>query len=179
MATERNAIRLQFAVGLAFFLFMFASTAFAYSEKPAEQEYEVMAAYLFNFARLTEWPVDAFSLTENHFSICVLGEDHFEGSLDLLRGRVIDGHNVLIRQIDRVQKSAGCNLLFVSSSETDNLSKIISYVMYDPVLTVSDIKGFDDAGGIISLFLKNNRLKFRINLEAAGKAKLKISSYLL
>jgi hypothetical protein len=151
----------------------------AYSEKPQTQEYEVKAVFLFNFAKLTEWPGGAFRLHEKNFEMCILGDDPFMRSIEPLSSRTIGGRNVSIARITDISESSACNFIYVASSERDRLPKIIEHVRNKAILTVSDINGFENEGGIIALFLKDGRVKFRINIDAARKANLKISSYLL
>ena len=168
-----------FIAGLALCLSFLAAPVVSYSEKPQMQEYEVKAAFLFNFAKLTEWPGDAFRLHDKNFEMCILGDDPFGRSLEQLRDRTIGGRSVSITRTTDISESSACNLIFVASSESYRLPEIISFVRERPILTVSDIKGFEKEGGIIAFFLKDNRVRFRINIDAARKAKLKISSYLL
>ena len=165
--------------GVVLCLFMLAAPVVSYPENPHIQEYEVKAAFLFNFARLTGWPQGAFAQHEKNFVIGILGEDPFGKGLELLRYRSIDGRSVLITRIDDIRESSDCNLLFIASSEMDRLPEIIAQIGNRPVLTVSDIKGFENKGGTIAFFLKDNRVRFRINIDAARKARLEISSHLL
>ena len=168
-----------FIAGLALCLFFLAAPVASYSENPQAQEYEIKAAFLFNFARLVEWPGDAFRVHDKSFEMCILGDDPFGSSLEPLRDRTIGGRNVSITKITDISESSACHLLFIASSESIRLPEIISFVKKRPVLTVSDIKGFEKEGGIIAFFLMENRVRFRINIDAARQAKLKISSYLL
>ncbi|MBF0559654.1 MAG: YfiR family protein [Nitrospirae bacterium] len=165
-------------VGLALFLFMLATPVSAYSEMSQMQEYEVKAAFLFAFAKLTEWPKSA-EASANNFVMCVLGDNPFGDNLDSLVGRTVGGQNISIQIVSDTKGTSACNLLFVSSSEKRRLSEIIAYVRSRPILTVSDISGFEKDGGIIAFFLKANRVRFRINIAAAEKARLKLSSHLL
>lgn len=164
---------------LALFIFVLATPFNAYSEMSQMQEYEVKAAFLFAFAKLTEWPKPAFEVSANNFVMCVLGENPFGDTLDSLVGRNVGGQNVSIKIVSDTNGISACNLLFVSTSEKRRLPEIIAYVRSRPILTVSDISGFEKDGGIISFFLKANRVRFRINITAAEKARLKLSSHLL
>jgi hypothetical protein len=168
-----------FFAGIAFYLSLLVAPVVAYSEKLQTQEYEVKAAFLFNFAKLTEWPGDAFRLPDKNFEMCILGDDPFRKSLDTLSHRTIGGRKVSITRITDISESSACNLIYVTSSVRDRLPEIIEHVRNKAILTVSDIKGFENEGGIIALFLKDNRVKFRVNIDAASKSNLKISSYLL
>jgi|SRR5208283_1255453 len=168
-----------FISGLALCLSFLAAPVVSYSENSLAREYGIKAAFLFNFARLTEWPDNAFRLHDKIFEICILGDDHFGGTLETLSNRAVGGRRVSITRITNITESSACDLLFIASSETDRLPEIISFVKNRPVLTVSDIAGFEKEGGIIAFFLRDNRVRFRINIVAAGMANLKISSYLL
>jgi len=167
-----------FIAGIAFCLSMLAAPVMSYPESPQIHEYEVKAAYLFNFARLTQWPTSTFASRQN-FIIGILGDDPFGRSIEMLGNRTIGGRKVVIKSIDDIRESSACDLLFIASSEADRLRQIIAHVKGKPVLTVSDITGFEDKGGIIAFFLKDNHVRFRINIDAAERANLKISSHLL
>ena len=165
--------------GITLWLFLLTAPLISYPESPQIQEYEVKAAFLFTFARLTEWPNGTFDSHEKNFIIGILGDDPFGRDLDLLRNRTIGGRRVLITSINDASDSSACDLLFVASSEENRLQQIIDSVRKKPVLTVSDITGFENKGGIIAFFLQDNHVRFRINIDAAERAKLKISSHLL
>lgn len=165
--------------GIAFSLFVLATPVVAYPFMTQTGEYEIEAAFMFNFAKLTEWPKSAFASSDNNFVMCVIGDNPFGSSLDTLAGRTVAGLNVSIRKIDEISEVTACNLLFVASSEKPRLTEIVAHVRNRPILTVSDIRGFEKDGGIIAFFLQDNRVRFRINMNAAEKARLKISSHLL
>src|SRR5208337_2307923 len=167
------------AVGIVLCLFLLTAPVIAYSETPRAQEYELEAAFLFNFAKLTQWPDNAIRPPDKNFELCILGADTFGRSIELLRDRTIGGRNVSVTRITDISESSGCNLIYIASSERDHLTEIIGHVRNKAILTVSDIKGFENEGGIIALVLKDNRVKIRLNIDAAGRANLKISSYLL
>jgi len=165
-------------VGLIICLLITSAPVVSLSE-PRTQEYEIKAAFLFNFARLTKWPANSFSSPDKEFVVCILGDDPFGRSLDALMGQTIDGHTVSISRTRDIRESSDCNLLFVSSSERNRLPEIIAHVGNMPVLTVSDIRGFESEGGIIGFYLKDGHVRFRINIDTARKSKLKMSSHLL
>lgn len=168
-----------FIAGIALSISLLASAVSAHCETIQTREYEVKAAFLFNFAKLTEWPEDAFRLHNKNFELCILGEDPFKSSIELFSHMIISGRSALIKRIAYIDDTTACNLLFVASSERDHVPEIMDHIRNKAILTVSDINGFDTEGGIIALVLKDSRVKFRINLYAARKAKVKISSHLL
>jgi hypothetical protein len=146
-------------------------------QKPSE--YQVEAAYLYNFARFVEWPAKG-SNTSGAFTICVLGEDPFGPALEAtLAGETIGNHRVAARRISSPQMSDNCQILFISSSEANRLNKIIEALDKSSILTVSDIPQFSQRRGMIQFVLEENRIRFEVNLTAAQRAGLTLSSELL
>lgn len=141
----------------------------------AEQEYTLKAGFLLNFSKYVEWPSDL----KESFGVCVLGENPFGSKLNTMAAKMIKGKKTVVKTISAVDDSFDCDVLFVSASEGYRLNSIIDALRERPVLTVSDIPGFERNGGIIGLFIKNSRIRFNINMNSAARAHLKISSYLL
>jgi hypothetical protein len=145
-------------------------------QKPSE--YEVKAAYLLNFVRFVQWP--ATSPGDRAIYICVLGRDPFGDALErVIGGEEIGGKTVLIRRIAKVQEAESCRVLFIDSSQTSQLAGTLDVLRGAPVLTVSDIPQFILRGGIVQFVLKDNRVRFEINLKNAERVGLVLSSQLL
>lgn len=143
-------------------------------------EYDLKAAFLYNFAKFVDWPAAAFPEPNASFRICVLGKDPFGGSLQAaVGGEEIAGHKLTVVRTDSLAKPVGCQILFVSRSERDQTAQILAAVKDSPVLTVGDAPGFLEQGGIINFLLEGNKVRFEINNEAAGRSRLTISSKLL
>jgi len=142
----------------------------------AAGEYELKAAFLYNFAKFVDWPPAAFPDPNAPFRICVLGKDPFGGSLQAaVTGEEIAGHKLTVAGA----RTTGCQVLFISRSERDQTAQILAAVKDSPVLTVGDSPGFLEQGGVINFLLEGGKVRFEINNEAAGKARLTISSKLL
>ena len=145
----------------------------------AAGEYELKAAFLYNFAKFVDWPPGTFPDPNASFRICVLGKDPFGGSLQAVAGEEIAGHKLTVVRGESISKPAGCQILFISRSERDQTAQVLTAVRDSPVLTVGDSPGFLEQGGVINFLLEGTKVRFEINNEAAGKAKLTISSKLL
>ena len=155
-----------------------ASCLHAQQAKPSE--YQVKAAYLYNFGRFVKWPAGLAAGKGDSFPVCVLGRDPFGPILDsTLAGEALDGKPVVIRRIVRPQDAADCRILFVSSTEENHLKEILAAIDQVGVLTVSDIPGFSRRGGMIQFVVEGDRIRFEINLATAESAKLVLSSELL
>jgi hypothetical protein len=156
---------------------MLAGRPFAQASKPLD--YEVKAVYLHNFGRFVMWPpTDAAA--DAPFNICVLGRDPFGQTLDAtVAAELIDGKPVMTRRIARVEELTGCRIVFVSLSEDHQVPAIVRTLERAGVLTVSDMPRFVDRGGMIQFVSADNKVRFQINIAAAQRAGLALSSELL
>jgi hypothetical protein len=142
------------------------------------REYLVKAGFLYNFAKLTQWP-GAGDEETGEFRLCVLGADPFGASLDLVRGKTIGARTVTTRIVQDAAGARDCQLVFISGAERARLREHLDALRGHPVLTVSDLPQFSRAGGIISLKTVDNKVRFEINLGAAERVGLRLSSRLL
>lgn len=147
--------------------------------QPAPTEYQVKAAFLYNFVKFVEWP--AAALPQNSpVRLCVLGQDPFGSDLEsTVAGRVLNGRPLLIRRSERLEDLGACHVLFISSSERAGLATVLAALKEASVLTVGETDGFATQGGMIRLTLEENKVRFEINVQAAERARLRISSQLL
>lgn len=154
--------------------------AFAWPQQSRPSEYQVKAAYLFNFSRFVSWPLRDAASAGGPFAICVMGKDPFGSVLDsTLAGETIEGRNVIARRVTQVEDAAGCRVLFISMSEESRLKDILTGLDRSSILTVSDIAHFAERGGMIQFVLQGDRVRFEVNLASAIGAKLTLSSDLL
>jgi hypothetical protein len=159
---------------------LLVSTAQSLSAQSASKEYQVKAAFLYNFSQFTEWPANVFPESQSPLVIGVLGEDPFGGYLDeLLRGQRVSNHPLVVRRFHQVEEIRTCHILFVSRSEANKLEQIFAYLKGRNILTVGDADKFAVRGGMIRFVTANNKIRFRINVAAAKAANLTISSKLL
>ena len=143
-------------------------------------EYKVKAAYLYNFTKFVTWPEQAFDASPDApLSICILGEDPFGHSLDLLANKTARGRTVALNYLQDIRQAGRCHVLYISRSEKNSLGGILQYLGDRPVLTVSDIDGFAVKGGCIRLDIIDGKVRFNINVQAARRAQLKMSAKLL
>ena len=144
------------------------------------QEYDLKAAFLFNFARFVEWPADAFVSATTPIIIGVLGDDPFGPSLDaLVQGETIRQRPLVVRRFRTVEQVDTCHILFVSASEASQMDHIAAALARRSVLTVGETKDFATQAGIIGFELSQRKLRLKVNLAAAADARLTISSKLL
>jgi hypothetical protein len=151
-----------------------------HAQTPTAAEYQVKAAFLYNFVKFVEWPPGSFSDSSTPFQICVLGRDPFGDALrNITNEKVVNGHKLEVRQVADLQHARNCHILFVSSSAKMPVKQIVDGLRGASVLTVGDNKGFAEQGGMINFILENDRVQFEVSSKAAEEAGLKISSKLL
>lgn len=142
----------------------------------APLEYEAKAAYLLNFSRYVNWP----AADGSPLQVCVIGRDPFGEVLErALQGRSSNGRPLQARRLQQLDEVHGCQLLYISQSEDRNLPAWLPVLQDKPVLTVGESARFIRDGGIINLLLIRNTVRFEINLDAANRAGLKVSSRML
>ncbi len=149
------------------------------AETPSTREYAVKAAFLYNFAKFVEWPAEAFEKDQDSLTLCILGKDPFGPALDSVSGKTVRGKSLVIQRIDKLQEIDNCDILFISRSKRNELAEVFAELDGSSVLTVGDIEGFAQRGGIINLITVERKVRFEVNLDAAEHAGLKISSKLL
>lgn len=150
-------------------------SASAWAEKPHSSESQVKAAFVFNVARYVSWPLSG----NDPFVIGVLGRGALDGAFQDLKGKSIHGRALEIRKSDDLDDLLNCQIIFILPSKRKNISRILLQLQDYAVLTVSDMEGFTQTGGMVHLIREDERIRFKINLASAQRSGLKISSQLL
>jgi len=148
--------------------------------EPPLTKYQVEAVFLFNFAKYVDWPAAAFPNANAPVTIGVLGTDPFGDKLpQVVEGKTINGRPFVIKYLAADSDVGGCQILFISHSESSRMKEILAGAGALPILTVGEDEPFAQNGGIINFVLKNENVRLEIDLAAARKAGLTISSRLL
>jgi hypothetical protein len=143
-------------------------------------EYKVKAVYLVKFLQFVDWPSTLFADKTSPLVIGVLGNDPFGKVLDeAVEGEMINDHPVVVRRMANPKEMAQAQVLYIGKSEKVRVHSILAELKGQSILTVSDIESFCYDGGIVRFLVVNNKVHFRINVDAARDANLQISSKLL
>ena len=153
------------------------SSADAQQHKPGE--YDVKAAFIYNFMKFIEWPDRAFVDKHDSMNICVLGKSPFGSALDFVREEKINNRKIIVKHYNNIHDMERCHILFISRSEEEGLTQILENLKGLNILTISDTKGFAQQGVIINFYIEENKVQFEINQDAAKRSGLKVSSKLL
>lgn len=156
------------------------SASGAATAAPQSPEYLIKAAYLYNFAMFVEWPAAAFSASSAPIVIGVVGADPFGSALDqMVQDKRINNRPIVVERFKPGDDVRRCHILFVSPSESARIGEFVQRVGAQAVLIVGDESETVSRGGTIAFTVKNDKVGFEINLSAARRARLTISSKLL
>jgi len=152
----------------------------ARAQEAAPSEFQLKAAFIYNFAKFVEWPPEAFRTQDSPFIIGIIGDNTFDDILrQTVRNKQISGHPFRVVQCKTLADLQSCHILFISLSERKRLAEILRAIRSASVLTISDLEHFLPAGGMIQFLMEGNKVRFAINDTAAKEVGLRISSKLL
>ena len=144
------------------------------------QEYPVKLAFLYNFTKFVEWPPSSYGEAGSPLTICIVGDDPFSPELEgELQTREVRGHPVKIKKLRPDDDLNACQIVFIPLTAEAHATRIVMRLKRSSTLTIGETEGFAMLGGIINLTIEGNKLHFEVNLIAADRAGLKISSKLL
>ncbi len=164
------------------------------AESSPSSEFQVKAAFLFNFLMFIDWPAEKMGDNSRPMIIGLIGDDQFGNAFDPVKDKMVNNRKVIIKrfkkleEIKKLDKAAqdkeieairGCHLLFICDSEEKILKEIFDLVKDNNVLTVADIPGFLESGGMINFLVEEGKIRFEINDTVASQTKLNIRSQLL
>ena len=143
-----------------------------------QPEYQVKAAYVYNFAKFVEWPA---SDSLSNVTVCIYGKDPFEGFLDqAVAGKLVHGLPIVVKRLSAVEEIWDqCQVLFLGSMSGARIQSALSRVQGHSVVTIGESDSFAETGGMIGLVVEHGRIQFDINLAQVAAAHLKISSRLV
>ena len=160
---------------LAALMTALGGTASSWAEKPSRDD--VQAAYLYNFGKFVRWPE-----RDSHapLVVCVAGQDSFRQTIEkLVAGEQIDERPLQVRSVDHPEDTMGCSILFVGTPESGKAQGYLEATAGKPILTVGDGPDFLARGGMIQFVLVEDHVRFSVNLEAANRNGVNLSSELL
>jgi hypothetical protein len=183
MRRRAQMVRARAKFAAALFILLFSVQIPAVPEAQAQdalREYQVKAAYLFNFLKFVDWPGQSSGDAPGPWLICVVGENPFGSDLaQVISGKSAQGHELQVKDSLATADLHACHILFISASEKKRLPAILAALKGFSTLTVGDMENFTGSGGMIQFVAEDGRVRFVINVGAASGAGLKVSSKLL
>ncbi|MGA2114316.1 MAG: YfiR family protein [Bryobacteraceae bacterium] len=143
-------------------------------------EYQLKAACLYNIAKFVEWPAEAFKGPADPIVVCILGGGPLGSALEpAVKGKPIGDRSVVTRGIPAMRQAGGCHIVFFSASERKRERAMLSETRPVGILTVGESASFASEGGVINFKIEGERVRIQINVDAAERAKVRISAKLL
>lgn len=150
------------------------------SAEPVSKEYQLKAAFLYNFTKFVEWPTHRLAAPETPLIIGVLGHNPFGDELaKAVQGRTQNGHPLVVTNLTAAPAGTNVHLLFVPRGQEERFEPHRTKLHAAGVLTVGETEAFAQADGLITFTTEAGKIRFDINQAAAEAAGLKISSKLL
>jgi hypothetical protein len=166
--------------GILLLVCLFALSFPARAQDTGPTEYQLKAAFLYNFVKFVEWPTQAYAGPASPTIVGVFGKNVFGDDLEkALHGKVINRHPLQFQAYDSVEQVTNCHVLFISASEENRFPQILAALRGKSILTVSESDRFIPDGGMINFVIINRKVRFQINNPAARQAGLTLSSDLL
>lgn len=156
-----------------------ASTPFSCAESFSSREYKIKAGLIYNLTKFVEYTQCENQNMSPNFIVGILGEDPFQNEIEILNGKTVKGKNLIVKRYRTIEDVKDARILFVSASEAPRIPMIISRLRKRSILTISDMDHFSENGGMIHFITVNNRIRFRVNLNAVKHENLKLSAHFL
>jgi hypothetical protein len=157
-------------------LFTFCSFT-EHRQKHQANEYNLKAAFIYNFTRYIEWKTSA---DENEFIIGVIGPSPINDPLaEIVKTETVDNKKITIKQFSKPADISSCHILFISQNSSGSLEDILAKTTGKSILIISEQDGYAELGTAINFVLVNHKLKFEANVKAINAAGLSASSQLL
>jgi hypothetical protein len=140
---------------------------------------ELKAAFLFNFAQFMEWPAETVPAGAP-LALCVVNDIAVADVLEkTVKGRTVEGHSLTVKRLKAGAPLPPCHVLYVAGSDLKRSLEVIETVKGVLALTVSDAARFAETGGMVELFVENDRMRFAVNVDALQRARVRLSSRVL
>ena len=143
------------------------------------REYQIKAAFLYNFAKFVEWPASALANGNSPIVIGVLGKNPLGDELEkVVKGKTVNGHPLIVKRSPKLEELQSCHLIFAGAEEEKRLPELFAALRDSSVLTVGESQQFGELGGMINFVLEGDKVRFEIDVEVAGRVGLKINAQL-
>lgn len=150
------------------------------AQAPSANEYQLKAAFIYNFTRFVNWPPNPSARSNAYFVIGVLNEDRLADKIrELVKGEQINDRPIVVRSFDSRTEIGNCDILYVSVRDAAGMKDQLPNMNQRGILTISDAPNFARWGGLIRFFKEDNKLRMQINIDQAREARFSMSSKLL
>ena len=169
------AVRLVCAAAVLAVVFR-AEAAIAQAKAPVEPH--VKAAFLYNFVKFVEWADDYAA--SGSVAVCIAGSPAVAESLKAAtQQQRSDERAITVVQVSADMMPRPCHVVYIADSDEQVARRWVALLHGSTTFSVSDCEQFAKLGGVANFFVQDGRLRFAINVDAARRASLRISSRML
>lgn len=154
-----------------------------WAQQQSVSEPALKAAFLFNFAKFTEWPADALA-PGAPLRLCLTDAAVADALDATVTGRSITGHPVTTSRVSVPRSAAddslsGCAVAYVTGLDAKKAADVLGSIQTAAVFSVSDFADFAAMGGVANFLVEGDRMRFALNPAAAERVRLRLNSQLL
>jgi hypothetical protein len=167
----------RFLAGAVLSVALAVTVAFAQDQS---LEYAVKATYLYKLGPFIEWPGVSPNDPAMTFKICIVGRDPFGQVLDrAVSGRLIANRKIVIIRLPLARSEDGCHVMYLTESSEQSVADALRAMKGQPILTVTENGVASEEKGIVNFVIRDNRVRFEIDDQAAAENGITISSKVL
>lgn len=155
------------------------SPAYGYGQSETLKEYDVKAVFLYKILRYIEWPLESDLHSSPNITLCILGDDPFGESLEIIKGQSIQGRKLIVKHFVTSRKGLQCHVVFLSASVHDQVPQLSASFKRTHTLIMGDSLGYASRGVMVNFYLEQGKVRFESNIASVNDSGLKISSKLL
>lgn len=174
---KKSAIRMVSLLLLCTLCLCTAATV--HGEQVSGPEYEVKLGFIYNFINFITWPPELFESDSDELVMCVASQNPASKVLYRLDGKRLKGRTIKVIPYEEEICLEQSHVLFFASQDITFIQQVLDLTRDRSILTIGEVEGFTRIGGTINFFKEHNRLRFKINIDAAQRHALKMSSQLL
>ena len=143
----------------------------------AQSEAGVKTAFLYNFAKFTEWPASAFAGDSAPITVGFVGADSLADTFEKnVTGKNANGRDFAVKKLSGAAGVESCQIVFVG--DASQAAAVVAATKGKPVLLVGDSGGFAAAGGMITFVVTDGKVSFDLDLGAINAGGLKLDAKL-
>lgn len=175
----RQCKKLRPVLGVLLFVFVWLCPYEVRAQAAQENEHNIKSGFIYNFALFAQWPAKVFADINSPLAICIAGNAETVAAFEQLKTKKIKNRPVTVYAFGDNATHHPCHIIYIASKNKTETADLLRRVSGPGVLTIGDMDGFAQLGGIINFYRENNKLRFEINTDAARRADVKLSSQLL
>jgi hypothetical protein len=139
----------------------------------------VKADYLHRITAFVDWPIAVFEAADSPLVLCIAGHDAVgQIAVETTSGQTYAMRPIVVRRVSQPTALARCHMLYVAGVPDDAIAAYFERVRDKPVLTVSDDSRNARTRGVVNFVVRDDRVRFEVNLALAARQRLALSSKL-